>query len=103
MSSRYFELNPISNVCTAVVDSIAEHPFKHYFDRGLLICVNTDDPKMFHNTLADEFSQLQSHFGISRDDVRTLILNAIKASWLSDDEKQALQTRFTTDAIWLED
>ncbi|MBP87650.1 MAG: adenosine deaminase [Planctomycetaceae bacterium] len=97
------ELNPISNVCTAVVESVAHHPFKHYFDRGLLICINTDDPKMFHNTLADEFAQLQSHFGISRDDVRKLIINGIEASWLSADEKDALSGRFTADPAWLEE
>jgi adenosine deaminase len=102
-SQTPIELNPISNICTAVVKSIAEHPFKHYFDRGLLICINTDDPKMFHNTLADEFAQLQTHFGISRADVRTLLLNGIEASWLSPAEKDSLAQRFTSAPVWLED
>lgn len=97
------ELNPISNVCTGVVESLADHPFIEYFDRGLLICINTDDPKMFHNTLADEFSALRTHFGISRDDVRKLILNAIQASWMPDVDKAILVGEFSSDPAWLED
>jgi len=94
------ELNPISNVCTGVIDSIAAHPAKHYLDRGLLVCVNTDDPKMFHNTLADEFWQLQKYLGISRDDIRTLILNGIRAAWLSSERKRELAAQFKRDPRW---
>lgn len=96
------ELNPISNVCTGVVNSIADHPAKQYLDRGLLVCVNTDDPQMFHNTLADEFWQLRTQLGISRRDVRTLILNGIKASWQSDGRKCELTDQFTHDPVWNE-
>lgn len=97
------ELNPISNVCTNVIESIAQHPFPHYLEHGLMICINTDDPKMFHNTLADEFSQLKSTFGISRDDVRSLILNGLQASWLADDEKEVMTGEFCSDPAWQEE
>ncbi len=97
------ELNPISNICTGVVDAMANHPAKRYLERGLLVCVNTDDPKMFHNTLVDEFCQLGTHLDISRDDVRRLILNGIKASWLPDDRKRELLNQFAHDPIWNEE
>jgi len=94
------ELNPISNVCTNVIESIADHPFPHYLKRDLMICINTDDPKMFHNTLADEFSELQQNFGISRNDIRRLIMNGIQSSWLSDEEKKALDGEFRAEQAW---
>ena len=97
------ELCPISNVCTGIIKSIEQHPVKEYLERGLLVCVNTDDPKMFHNTLADEFAQVQTKLGISRDDVRRLILNGIAAAWLSDDRKQELTDLFCGDPAWFED
>ena len=97
------ELNPISNVRTGAVDSIANHPAKQYLDRGLLVCVNTDDPQMFHNTLADEFGQLRTQLGISRADVRRLILNGVKASWLTNDRKQELTDEFSHDSAWDEE
>lgn len=96
------ELNPISNVCTGVVESVADHPIRHYFDRGLLVCVNTDDPKMFHNSLADEFWQLHTQLKFTADDVRQLTLNGIEASWLSDVEKRELSERFQSDGAWHE-
>lgn len=89
------ELNPISNVCTGVIPSIAEHPVKEYLERGLLVCVNTDDPKMFHNTLVDEFMALHSVLGVTRSQISTLLLNGVEASWMSQDRKElfAAQTR----------
>ena len=39
------ELNPISNLRTRVVDSLRSHPTRQYLDRGLMVCVNSDDPR----------------------------------------------------------
>ena len=97
------ELNPISNVRTGVVDSIASHPTKEYLKRGLHICVNTDDPKMFNNTLSDEFLQLRARSDISRDDVRRLLLNGVNASWRPDDKKRTTIEQFTCDVAWNEE
>ena len=94
------EMNPISNVCTGVVESVAAHPAKHYLEQGMLVCVNTDDPKMFHNTMTDEFWELESQLGMTRDDVRTLILNGVEASWLPDEQKRALAAEIQSDKAW---
>ena len=96
------ELNPISNVCTGVVTSLNQHPAKTYMERGLLVCINTDDPQMFHNSLADEFWQLHTQFGMTRDHVRSLILNGVEASWLPDPEKQELISQFVQEPTLLE-
>ncbi len=94
------ELCPISNVCTGVIDSINAHPAKEYLERGVLACVNTDDPKMFHNSLVDEFVALREHLGITLDQIQQFILNAIEASWLSASRKQALRAEFESDPAW---
>ncbi len=82
------------------MDSIEQHPTKYYLDRGLLVCVNTDDPKMFHNTLADEFSELMRRQFLSRHDVRRLIENGIESSWLPNEGKQEVINHFRSDPIW---
>jgi adenosine deaminase len=38
--------------------------------------------------------------GFSREDIRILILQAIRASWQSNDEKQALIAAFQRDPAW---
>jgi adenosine deaminase len=94
------EMCPLSNVRTGVVPSIEAHPVRRYFERGILVTVNTDDPKMFGNTLAEEYALLVEKLDFTHDDVRTVILNGIRASWMPETRKQALIADFTTDPAW---
>ena len=94
------EMCPISNVRTAVVDSIETHPIRAYYERGVFITVNTDDPKMFGNTLAQEYELLQNRLGFSREDIRNLIINAIHASWLTSENKYLLEEEFVQHPDW---
>ncbi len=94
------EMCPISNLRTGVIAAIAEHPIRRYFDRGLLVTVNTDDPRMFGNSLAEEYRCLEAVLGFSRDEIRTLILQGIDASWLPEDSKCRLSESCRRDPAW---
>ena len=94
------ELCPISNLRTRVVDSIDNHPIRSYFDRGLRITVNTDDPKMFNNSLAEEYDLLIDSAGFSPKDIQKLILNAVDVSWSTPERRSALQAELTDDPHW---
>jgi adenosine deaminase len=96
------ELCPSSNVCTGVVNSIDEHPVRGLFEHGLCLTINSDDPRMFGTSLAGEYRLLEERLGFSRQEVRTLILNGISASWLPVERKQAMADQFCTDPAWLE-
>jgi adenosine deaminase len=96
------ECCPLSNVRTGVVKSIELHPIKRFYDAGLLVTVNTDDPKMFGNSLAEEYQVLEEKLGFSGDEIRALILNGIKASWLTEDNKHAMVDEFVKDENWVE-
>jgi adenosine deaminase len=95
------EMCPLSNVRTAVVPSLFEHPIRPYFERGIAVTVNTDDPKMFGNSLAQEYALLESELGFSRDEIRALILNGIRNSWLPESKKRTLFETFRSDPVWL--
>lgn len=84
------EMCPLSNVRTGVVPGLAAHPIRRYFERGLLVTVNTDDPAMFDNSLAAEYEQLQAVHGFTPAEIRRLVLNAVAASWLPEARKAAL-------------
>lgn len=88
------ELCPMSNVRTGVVNDISEHPIRIYYERGLLISVNTDDPKMFNTSLADEFRLLVQHCGFTKKDIPDLIILGIKSSWMSEEKKKSLIQTF---------
>ncbi len=76
------EMCPISNVKTGIVASVAKHPIRFYFDKGIPVTVSTDDPMMFGNSLVDEYSALARDLGFSKSDIIRLILNAIDVAWL---------------------
>jgi len=94
------EMCPLSNVCTGSVGTIEEHPVRRYFDHGLLVTVNTDDPKMFNNSLVDEYLALESTFGFSQAEIQTLIENGIRASWQSKEKKAGMIAAFQNDPGW---
>lgn len=97
------EMCPLSNVCTAVVPSLEAHPIRRYYEMGLLVTVNTDDPMMFNNSLAQEYRMLVERLSFTPDDVRDLILNGVRASWLPLERKEAMLADFQADPAWLGD
>ncbi len=96
------EMCPLSNLKTGIIETIEQHPFRRFFDRGVIVTVNTDDPAMFGNSLADEYLRLMEVFHFSRDEIRTLGLQAIRASWLTENEKRTLSESFRRDPSWME-
>jgi len=96
------ELCPISNVRTGVVNHISEHPIKKYYQQGLMISVNTDDPKMFNTSLADEYRILVKECGFSRRDICQILLTAIESSWLPREKKMSLVKVFQQSSSWKE-
>jgi len=97
------EMCPVSNVRTGVVSSVNEHPVRKYYEQGMVVTVSTDDPTMFGNSLAMEFTLLEEELGFSRDDIKSLILNAINSSWMPESGKVSLVRRIEGDENWLSD
>jgi len=95
------EMCPLSNVRTGVVDTLVEHPIREYFDRGAVVTVNTDDPKMFDTALAREYQSLIEECGFSESDICKLILSAIDASWMPAGQKESLRSSFVSDPSWV--
>ena len=83
-----------------VVRSLRKHPIQDYFKAGIVVTVNTDDPKMFQTSLAEEYRLLEQECGFTRSDIRELILNAIRAAWLPEDRKASLAARFRGSPSW---
>jgi adenosine deaminase/aminodeoxyfutalosine deaminase len=82
------ELNPTSNVRTGVCPSFSSHPLRRYFDRGLLVTLNSDDPAFFGSDLANEYLLAHTEQGFTREELRQLASNSIRASFLPEPQKQ---------------
>jgi adenosine deaminase/aminodeoxyfutalosine deaminase len=96
MRSIALELNPTSNVRTGVCPSFADHPLRRYFDRGLLVTLNSDDPAFFSSDLVNEFLLAHTQQGFTRDELRQLAANSIRASFLPEAEKAAWLAQINT-------
>jgi len=93
------ELCPLSNLRTKVIDSIEEHPVRTFIDMGIPVSINTDDPKMFGNSLAEEYQALKDNFNFSDDDIYKIIRNSIHTTWLEENEKSTLINKFREEFV----
>jgi len=82
-----------SNVHTHVVASVAEHPFKRYYQQGVVVTLNTDGPLTDGITLTDEYFLAHAVLGLSSDDLARVALNACESAFLPEYEKVALVSR----------
>lgn len=92
------ECCPISNLRTAVVQSLEEHPIKGYFAKGLLVSVNTDDPAMFDTSMEEELYALRTRLGFSRADVLRVLGNGIESTWAPEAGKRRMRAALSAAA-----
>jgi len=76
-----------SNLRTGLCPNLNEHPAKSYFDHGVMITLNSDDPAMFSTTLAREYQLAQQTFGFTDEHLRELARNSFEASFLPAEKK----------------
>jgi aminodeoxyfutalosine deaminase len=76
-----------SNLRTGVCASLEEHPARKFFDHGLMVTLNTDDPAMFQTSLTREYELAQQVFGFSEEHLRELARNSFEASFLPVEKK----------------
>lgn len=67
-----------SNVRTGAVATIGDHPVRKLFDAGVPITINTDDPALFHCTLASEYALLGEKFGFSEAEQQIVASNSFR-------------------------
>lgn len=81
------ELNVTSNVRTGCCAALDQHPVREYFEGGLMVTLNSDDPPMFGSNLLEEYVLVQREFEFSLEQMRELAANSIEASFLPAERK----------------
>jgi len=76
-----------SNLKTGCCAKISDHPVRKYFDHGLMLTLNTDDPAMFQTSLTHEYELAQTEFGFTDEHLRELARNSFEASFLPAEKK----------------
>lgn len=81
------EICVTSNLRTGACADVSQHPVRRYFDEGLMLTLNSDDPAMFRTSLVDEYELAQQTFNFSDDHLRELARNSFEASFLAAEKK----------------
>jgi adenosine deaminase len=88
------EICPTSNVVTGkYVKKYEDHPLKQYYDRGMLVTINTDDPVLFDVELNQELERSAASLKFDKTDILAILKNGIKASFMDEKAKAAAYAR----------
>ncbi len=90
------EICVTSNLRTGCCPDLSQHPVRRYFDQGLMLTLNSDDPAMFHTSLNAEYQLVQQTFGFSDEHLRELARNSFEASFLPAEKKVEFLNLFDT-------
>lgn len=96
------EMCPVSNLRTGVVESMQEHPIREFFDKRLLVTVNSDDPSLFNTSMDNEYIQLHEHLNFSLNELYQISMNGIQTAFINEGMKSKLRRQFSEKYIEIE-
>ena len=79
---------PLSNIKLRVFNKLEDHSLKKMLDKKLMVMVNSDDPAYFGGYLNQNLIETQAALNLSKNEVKTLLINSFKSSFLSEEEKK---------------
>jgi len=88
------DMSVTSNVRTGCLSGAEMHPLRRYFDEGLLVTLNSDDPALFGTDLSQEYLLAHRMFGFGPDELTRLAENSFRAAFLPPDEKASFLAPF---------
>lgn len=85
------EVCPTSNLFTRkYVSKIEEHPIKAFYDYGINVTLNSDDPTLFGSELTEEYIMLKDQGIFTDEELFDIIKKTIFASYLPDKRKKEI-------------
>ena len=79
---------PLSNIKLCVFNKLNEHNLKKMLDEKLMVMINSDDPAYFGGYISENLIESQIALNLSMKEIKTLIINSFKSSFLKEEKKQ---------------
>ena len=83
---------PLSNLKLKVFAQMEQHNIVELLRKGLCVTINSDDPSYFGGYMTDNFLAVTNAHEVSKAEAAQFTFNAIEASFISDSEKERLNT-----------
>ncbi len=85
------EICPTSNLqISGILRTLSDHPLKRYLDLGIPVTVNTDNRLMSRTSSTDELWRVVEAFNLGPDEVRTILLSSVDASFAPEPVRREL-------------
>jgi aminodeoxyfutalosine deaminase len=84
------EVCPTSNMRTAAVSSLEEHPLPTLLAAGVPVTLATDDPGMFHTDLNAEYLHCHEVFGLSTAELADIARAGARAAFCPEPLREAI-------------
>ena len=85
---------PISSLRLKVYDAMEDAHLKRFYERGVKVTINSDDPSYFGGYLLDNYVAVGEEVGLSLGDLVAIARNSLEATFLSQDAKNDLLADF---------
>lgn len=85
-----FELCLTSNLHTKAIPHLRDWPYPKLYAKGGQITINTDNRTVSTTNLNKEYQLLHEHYGTTLEDFQTFNEHAIRASFVTEEEKALL-------------
>jgi len=85
------EICPTSNLFTRkYVSEIDKHPIRDFYNHGMYVTVNSDDPTLFGSELTEEYILLYENKIFNEDEIINIMKNTLFACYISDKQKKEI-------------
>lgn len=84
------EVCPGSNIALGVFSDFESHPLRRLKDAGVRVCLNSDDPPIFHTSLAREYEVASTEMGFSDREIEVMTRTAIEAAFVDEETRASL-------------
>jgi adenosine deaminase len=89
------EICPTSNLQTGIIPRLTQHPIYPFYQLGIPVTINTDDPSISNTTLTDEYLVASGGAGVPFKALCQMTINAARAAFLPEPEKTRLIEWYT--------
>ena len=87
------EVCPGSNIALSLYPDFKSHPIRAFYDLGLKVTLNSDDPPFFHTSLAREYDIAAREMGFTARELDHMTRTAIEAAFIDEETRKGLISR----------
>lgn len=90
----YLEMCATSCRQTVTLEDMTTYPYIDFLNKGIKVTINTDDPAIEGTTIVKEYEYMEEVYGLTPEQKKISIENAINAAFTSEAVRKQLRKEF---------